>query len=169
MGSQEPQGEYSEIVSMSTLQQAYATYDQLPVRRNALQSNVRPTIKAKAATPQESYVNVPPREEEFYASVPPRDEYYNVSTKKVSYENVATTPTQVEDVNYDVITDETDVDENNYGVVRHSDSGIGTGSGGAEPREWLPHPKTRTSELSTSLSVILTLRIATMFVAVDLN
>ena len=129
--------EYSEIVSMSTLGKAYETYDQVPVRRNALESNIRPPLKPRVRGQNSGYVNIPPREDE------------NVYDTVVNtYQNVVDTPTQVEEVNYSEITAETDVDKNNYEIIRHSDSGTGTGSGGAEPKEWLPLTKPTTGELT---------------------
>ena len=108
---------------MSTLGQGYDTYDQVPIRN-------RPLLDSSS---KEYYKKVPPQEEDgiYDFAVDPSCE-----TEQPSYDNVVDSSNGVEEVNYDEIVDQTELDENNYGVVRHTDSGIGSGE--AKPGEWLP-------------------------------
>ena len=111
---------YDDIVSMSTLGRGCDTHDQVPIRNRPLLDS-----SSKACM-------LPQEKENFYDNaVDPSCE-----TEQPAYEDVFYLSNGVEEVKYDEIVDQTELDENNYGVVRHTDSGIGSGE--AKPGEWLP-------------------------------
>ncbi len=117
---------------MSTLGQAYDTYDQVPIRNRPLLDSSR-----KAHVPPQGFCD---------NAVDPSCE-----SEQPTYDNVVESSNGVEEMNYDVIVDQTELDENNYGVVRHTDSGIGSGE--AKPGEWLPSNLQPQGEMCKNLTL----------------
>ncbi len=112
---QDGEGSYCEVATMSTLGQGYETYDQVPIRN-------RPT-----PSDQGCYDSVPAqRDKGFYSNATSPS---CGSGEQSTYDNIVGTLGTGEEANcYDEIVDPTELDENNYGVVRYEsrDRGLKT-------------------------------------------